>query len=218
MHEIEKREKKKKLFACSIMPQLLLTIRLEIESIFKNSFRNFMADVEIEELAMKHMNSLITEILDPKIYYSRLSFMESGKDAIDIKHHMFRRSGATAASAGTASSTPSPSLPNVKNKFYTRSTLVKNLFPMPSEGKVRALFAEPQPSTLPKINRRSVTLGSKILDSSTILESDSRSPLRNPFTKPMKTTESRLKNNTTQNSMHSLFDRSQPSVVGGFDH
>ena len=87
---------------------------------------------------MRHMNCLITEILDPKIYYSRLSFMESGKDAIDIKHSMFRRSGAIAASA-----TPSPSLPNVKNKFYTRSTLVKNLFPMPSEGKVRALFVEP---------------------------------------------------------------------------
>jgi hypothetical protein len=97
---------------------------------------------------MKHMNCLITEILDPKIYYSRLSFMESGKDAIDIKHRMFRRSGATSTSPapGMASTTtPSPSLPNVKNKFYTRSTLVKNLFPMPSEGKVRALFAEPQP-------------------------------------------------------------------------
>ena len=105
-----------------------------------------MGDLEFEELAMKHMNSLITEILDPKIYYSRLSFMESGKDAIDIKHRMFRRSGATAATAVVGvSSTPSPSLPNVKNKFYTRSTLVKNLFPMPSEGKVRALFAEPQP-------------------------------------------------------------------------
>jgi len=154
----------------------------------------------MEELAMKHMNSLITEILDPKIYFSRLSFMESGKDAIDIKHKMFRRSGATAVSAGAAiAGTPSP-LPNVKNKFYTRSTLVKNLFPMPSEGKVRALFAESQPSTLPRINRRSVTLGggSNMLDSSMILEeSHSKSPLRNPFANPMKTAESRLKNNTT---------------------
>jgi hypothetical protein len=121
-----------------------LTIRLEIESIFKNSFRNFMSDPEMEELAMKHMNCLITEILDPKIYYSRLSFMESGKDAIDIKYRIFRRSGATSTSPALGSSaTPSPSLPNVKNKFYTRSTLVKNLFPMPSEGKVRALFADP---------------------------------------------------------------------------
>jgi hypothetical protein len=33
-------------------------------------------------------------------------------------------------------------LPNVKNKYYTRSTLVKNLIPYPSEGRVRALFGE----------------------------------------------------------------------------
>jgi len=31
-----------------------------------------------------------------------------------------------------------------KQKFYTRSALVKNLIPMPSEGKVRALFTDGQ--------------------------------------------------------------------------
>jgi len=69
---------------------------------------------------------------------------------------------------------------------------------------------------LPRINRRSVTLGggSKILDSSFIEETDAKSPLRNPFTKPLKTTESRTKDNTTHNSVHSLFDRSQqPSAL-----
>ena len=59
-----------------------------------------------------------------------------------------------------------PFLPNVKNKFYTRSTLVKNLFPMPSEGRVRAMFIEPTPSLskLPSLPKRSITLGPKGFD------------------------------------------------------
>ena len=136
LHTIEHRQSKKKLFACFIMPLLLLTIRLEIESIFKNTYRNILNEPDIEEQAMKHISSLITEIMDPKLYYSRLSFLESGKEAIDIKNRIFRRPGGTTLEDGQGF------LPNVKNKFYTRSTLVKNLFPMPSEGKVRALFAE----------------------------------------------------------------------------
>lgn len=35
------------------------------------------------------MNGVITEILDPNLFYSRLSFLESGKDAIDIKNELF---------------------------------------------------------------------------------------------------------------------------------
>ena len=34
------------------------------------------------------MNGVVTEILDPNILYSRISFLESGKDAIDIKHDL----------------------------------------------------------------------------------------------------------------------------------
>ena len=32
------------------------------------------------------MNGVVTEVLDPNMYYSRLSFLESGKDALGIKH------------------------------------------------------------------------------------------------------------------------------------
>ena len=45
------------------------------------------------------------------------------------------------------------SFPNVKNKYYTRSTLIKNLIPFPSEGKVRALFGETPTITLPKLHK-----------------------------------------------------------------
>ena len=34
------------------------------------------------------MNGVITEILDPNILYSRISFLESSKDAIDIKNSL----------------------------------------------------------------------------------------------------------------------------------
>ena len=45
-------------------------------------------------------------------------------------------------------------LPSVKSKYFTRSTLVKNLVPFPSEGKVRALFSDGMSSiSLPKISK-----------------------------------------------------------------
>ena len=117
-----------------------------------------MSDPETESLAMRLISGCITEVIDPKLYYSRFSFLESGKEAIDIKYQMTKKAALTQGN--NADPTSSPFFPNVKNKYYTRSTLVKNLFPMPSEGKVRAMFIEP-PITgtkLPNITRRSHTL------------------------------------------------------------
>lgn len=45
------------------------------------------------------MNGAITEILDPKIYYSRFSFLESGKEAIDLKHKMAKKGSPVRGSA-----------------------------------------------------------------------------------------------------------------------
>lgn len=78
---------------------------------------------------LRLLNGVISEIFDPNLFHSRLSFLESGKDAIDIKtqlkqgkaHNGFR-------------------LPALQTKFYTRSALMTNLIPTPSEGKVRAKF------------------------------------------------------------------------------
>lgn len=68
------------------MPLLLLTIRLEIESIFRNTYPGIMSDIDTEDTVMKLISCLITEIIDHNLYYSRFSFLESGKEAIDIKH------------------------------------------------------------------------------------------------------------------------------------
>jgi len=111
------------------MPMVLLVCRLLIESIFKNNYGGFMGDAENEAMVFRLVNGIITETLDPNIFYSRFSFLESGKDAIDQKFQLHK---------GRTSST----LPPGKSKYYTRSTLMKNLIPQPSEGRVRAKFTD----------------------------------------------------------------------------
>ena len=67
------------------MPMILLAIRVEMKVILKVNYPRFMDDKTNEEITMRSINCVITELLDPKIYYSRFSFLESGKDAIDLK-------------------------------------------------------------------------------------------------------------------------------------
>ena len=73
------------------MPLLLLSIRLEVESIYRNTYPGVMSDPETEDTAMHLISCLITEIIDPNLYYSRFSFLESGKEAIDIKHEIHKQ-------------------------------------------------------------------------------------------------------------------------------
>ena len=109
------------------MPMILLAIRVEMEVILKISYPTFMENAENEAKSMQLVNGIITELLDPNVYYSRFSFLESSKDALDLKKKL--RSQANGAESK-------------RKKFYTRSALVKNLIPNPSEGRVRALFCE----------------------------------------------------------------------------
>ena len=136
VHYSTKRER----FATFIMPMILLAIRVEMEVILKVNYPLFMEVKANEEKAMRLVNGVITELLDPKIYYSRFSFLESGKEAIDRKYIMKTKNISTAG----------PKI-DKKGKYYVRSALVKNLIPAPSDGRVRALFkdsASVQPSSL----------------------------------------------------------------------
>jgi hypothetical protein len=83
------------------MPLLLLTTRLEIDVIFHLAFNQFFNNIgpsgnklpdepKHVMIANRYMNGVISEILDPNLYYSRFSFLESSKDAIDIKHELFQ--------------------------------------------------------------------------------------------------------------------------------
>ena len=65
------------------------------------------------------INGLISELLDPNLFYSRLSFLESTKDALDIKGQLNigRRVGAQGFK-----------LPSLAEKYYTRSCFVRNFY------------------------------------------------------------------------------------------
>ena len=113
------------------MPMILLAIRVEMEVILKVNYPQFMETKANEEKTMRFVNGVITELLDPKIYYSRFSFLESGKEAIDKKFII--------STKNTSKQGPQE---DKKGKYYTRSALVKNLIPKPSDGRVRALFKD----------------------------------------------------------------------------
>ena len=79
----------------------ILAIRVNIEMIFKKNYVKFYSkkqggdpDSENNQVsknqnhAMRLINGTVTEVLDPNIFYSRLSFLESGKDALDIKSNL----------------------------------------------------------------------------------------------------------------------------------
>ena len=69
--------------------------------------------------AHRLINGVITDLLDPNIFFSRVSFLESGKDAIDIKHDL--KLGKKIGFQGFK-------LPNLSEKFYTRSSMIRQLY------------------------------------------------------------------------------------------
>lgn len=83
--------------------------------------------------ALRLMNGFITEILDPNMNYSRLSFLESSKQAIDIKYELGK---------GKAVGDQLYKMPSIANKYYTRSTLIQNLYEVPSDGRNRARYSD----------------------------------------------------------------------------
>jgi hypothetical protein len=83
--------------------------------------------------ALKLMNGFITEIFDKNLFYSRLSFLESSKNAIDIKYEF---------SKGKALGPSNFKLPSISKSYYQTSTLVSNLFQQPTEGNMRKRFSD----------------------------------------------------------------------------
>ena len=106
------------------MPMIVLSVRALIDHIFRSTYIKFYEEQRHDMILSKLINDVITILLDPNMYYSRFSFFESEKDAMKLTYHKVRAS----------------KLPKINSKLFTRSALVKSLFPVPSEGKVRAMF------------------------------------------------------------------------------
>ena len=73
------------------MPLILLSIRVELEVIFKVNYPKFMENKKNEAKARRLINGVVTEVLDPQVFFSRFSFLESGKEAIDLKGKLAQR-------------------------------------------------------------------------------------------------------------------------------
>jgi hypothetical protein len=74
-----------------VMPLILLSIRVELEVIFKVNYPKFMENKKNEAKARRLINGVVTEVLDPQVFFSRFSFLESGKEAIDLKGKLAQR-------------------------------------------------------------------------------------------------------------------------------
>lgn len=70
------------------MPMIVLAIRILVDLVFKNTFSLFFQDSEHDKIASKLINEVITKLLDPNLFYSRFSFFESDKKAINIKYQV----------------------------------------------------------------------------------------------------------------------------------
>ena len=92
-----------------MIPMLVLALRVEIEVIYKNQYPKFFAEDRNEKIAMKLINDLITQLLDPCLYFSRFSFFESGREAIQLKQEKAKQTKNTSA----------------YQKFFKRSALVE---------------------------------------------------------------------------------------------
>lgn len=96
-------------YSVFMAPLLILAIRIEVELIFKNQYPEFFSVELHEKIAMKLINDLITQLIDPNLYYSRFSFFESSREAINIKTEKAKVQGTTSS----------------KEKFYRRSALIE---------------------------------------------------------------------------------------------
>ena len=108
-----------------VMPILVLWIRIEIDAVFKYWFPQFFSITKYSDSALILINDVITRLLDPNLFFSRFSFFESDKRAVNLKFTM-KKGGI--------------GLPALKAKYNTRSPLMKALVPKPSEGTWRIMF------------------------------------------------------------------------------
>ena len=83
--------------------------------------------------AQRLINGVVTELLDPKLFYSRWNFLESGKDAIDLKYELFQ---------GKRIGFQRYKLPSIADKYFSRSSNVKNKLGTSTDGAVRAKFSD----------------------------------------------------------------------------
>jgi len=100
---------------------IVLVMRMVVERIFEKTYPQFFSLKPQAETGFEKLQLVISKLFDPENYYSRFSFIESGKDAIQA-------------------STKHRSKMNVK--YYSTSSTVKSILPKPEHPRTRALLAK----------------------------------------------------------------------------
>jgi len=137
--ELDMKYQGKYIYTSLIMPILILCLRIELDAVFKYCYPEISAIEEYADIMLVLVNDVITRLLDPNLFFSRFSFFESDKSAVNLKFKM-KKGGI--------------GLPALKAKYNTRSPLMKALVPKPSEGTCRIMFTtykSPQARKLPRI-------------------------------------------------------------------
>lgn len=101
----------------------LLALRLVVDNIFQNSYKRFFSIPEQAKAAQDKISVVVSKLLDPEGFIGRISFLESGLDAVNAN---LRNKKKTKAA------------------FYSVSSQVQSLFPKPEHPRARALLARKQ--------------------------------------------------------------------------
>lgn len=117
-HDLEQKIRSKRQLFLAIF---ILIMRMIVENIFLNSYKQFLSVSAQRKIACEKIQHVITKLFDPECFYSRISFLESGIDALSV--------------AGKVRT-------KMSGKYYSTSSAVKSLFPNPQHPRTRALLAK----------------------------------------------------------------------------
>ena len=98
----------------------ILALRLVVDNIFQNSYKRFFCIPDQAKSAMDKISVVVSKLLDPEGFFGRISFLESGLDAVNA--NLRNKKKTTSA-------------------FYSVSSQVQSLFPKPEHPRARALMA-----------------------------------------------------------------------------
>eukprot|EP00743_Colponemidia_sp_Colp-15_P003036 GILK01003282.1.p1 GENE.GILK01003282.1~~GILK01003282.1.p1 ORF type:complete len:754 (+),score=98.45 GILK01003282.1:60-2264(+) len=121
--DYETETRKRREFALFHMAYSILSMRIIIETIFKNTYPRFFTIAAEHSLAIRKIHDLLSRLFDPNSFFSRFSSLEATMEAIKVSHKSKKKE-------------------KIVSNFYTTSPIVRNLFPSPSDNRVRYLFAQ----------------------------------------------------------------------------
>jgi len=133
-NEVEMQLKKRRHDVVFQLPLVLLSVKVGIETVFRDAYPTWFKLEEEEHgvgksVTLSKFNSVITRLFDPDNYNSHVSALESTTEAMRIasrsRHQHTRKKPQ-----------------RLRDQYYTTSTQMQKLFPRPAAGEARRLLVE----------------------------------------------------------------------------